>query len=189
MDSCLKVLFFVQQPILWIAHMKGFVISATSDIATEVIVHWKKRGWDLYGTSLSKGENHTRLLLEKVPLFPLDLSNLHSIDHLLSEIPPWIEGWDFVLFATDSQKPVGLFTQVDIEEWCRSIEWNFLHQMRVLHRLLPLRNQNSSSVLFFAGVETNHAVGHSAYTLSKIALIKACALLDLEIPNLKFSII
>jgi len=69
---------------------------------------------------------------------------------------------------------------------------NFLNQLRLLHRLLPFRNQNTTekSVLFFAGGGTNNPVNHySAYTISKIALIKSCELLDSEISDVKFSII
>jgi short-subunit dehydrogenase len=63
--------------------------------------------------------------------------------------------------------------------------------MRLLHQLLPARaKKDEKSVLFFAGGGTNSATNYySAYTLSKIALIKACELLDSEINDVKFSVI
>ena len=45
-------------------------------------------------------------------------------------------------------------------------------------------------VLFFAGGGTNAATAnYSAYTISKIALIKMCELLDAEIPDVRFTIV
>jgi NADP-dependent 3-hydroxy acid dehydrogenase YdfG len=63
--------------------------------------------------------------------------------------------------------------------------------MQILHQLLPLRNEKSTpSVILFAGGGTNSATPKfSAYTVSKIAQIKMCELLDAEIDNCKFSII
>ena len=59
--------------------------------------------------------------------------------------------------------------------------------------MLPTRRHGSSfepCVLFFAGGSTNNAtVNYSAYTISKIALIKMCELLDAEVPDIKFTII
>ena len=50
--------------------------------------------------------------------------------------------------------------------------------------------RDDSSVIFFAGGGTNSApVNFSAYTASKIALIKLCELLDAETEDCKFSII
>jgi len=65
--------------------------------------------------------------------------------------------------------------------------------MRLVRKLLPFRNIGNAfgpCVLFFAGGGTNNAVkNYSAYTISKIALIKICELLDAEIPDTRFSII
>lgn len=172
--------------------MKGIIISATSDIATEMCLHWKKRGWDLFGTYFSSQENHRILSEEQIPLVHCNLYDPVSIDMAAESLARIANGWDFLLFATGSQKPVGAFAQVDIDEWSHSIELNFIHQMRLLHRLLPFRNplEKEKSVLFFAGGGTNNAVlNYSAYTLSKIALIKACELLDTEISDVKFTIV
>lgn len=172
--------------------MKGIIISATSDIATEMCLHWKKKGWDLYGTFFSQEVNYNLLKETKIPLFYCNLLDAASINSTAAELSEQAQNWDFILYATGSQSPVGLFENIDINQWISSIELNFLNQMRLLHHLLPLRNPKTAekSVLFFAGGGTNNSVNHySAYTLSKIALIKSCELLDSEIQDVKFSII
>lgn len=172
--------------------MKGIIISATSDIATEMCLQWKKRGWSLCGTFFSKGENYQSLSQEGIPLFYCNLFDSASVDATAEQLKQKFGPWDFLLFATGSQVPVGPFEQVDVDSWVSSINLNFLNQMRLLHRLLPNRTcaTKEKSVLFFAGGGTNNAVtNYSAYTLSKIGLIKACELLDAEIGDVKFSII
>lgn len=172
--------------------MKGIIVSATSDIATEMCLRWKSLGWDLYGTFVSEKENYGRLKKEGIPLIPCNLFEPDSIDAAAKLLSQYASSWDFILFATGSQIPVGPFEKVDIDEWVASIQLNFVHQLRLLHRLLPVRNPSlpEKSVLFFAGGGTNNTVlNYSAYTLSKIALIKACELLDSEIEDVKFTII
>jgi len=172
--------------------MKGIIVSATSDIATEMCIRWKKRGWNLCGTYFSQGENYKLLNESGVPLVHCDISLPKSIDHAANVLREKMKDWDFLLFATGSLAPVGSFEKVDIDLWISSIQLNFLNQLRLLHRLLPSRNPEAAekSVLFFAGGGTNNAVSfYSAYTLSKIGLIKACELLNFEISDVKFVII
>lgn len=172
--------------------MKGIIISATSDIATQMCLEWKKKGWELYGTFFSEEDNFKLLTKEKISLIRCNLLDAASIDEAARELTEKASDWDFLLFATGSQIPVGLFEKVDIDAWISSIHLNFLNQMKILHRLLPMRNPQTKekSVLFFAGGGTNNPVNHySAYTLAKIGLIKACELLDAEISDVKFSII
>jgi len=172
--------------------MKVIIISATSDIGTEMCLHWKKKGWEVSGTYYSQADNYKKLNQEKIPLFSCNLLDEESIDQTASLLGSHIQKWNLLIFAPGSQIPVGSFDKVNINEWSSSVHLNFLNQMRMLHRLLPFKDPNSKekTVLFFAGGGTNNAViNYSAYTVSKIALIKMCELLDAEIPDVKFSII
>ncbi|MBS0624632.1 MAG: SDR family oxidoreductase [Verrucomicrobia bacterium] len=172
--------------------MKGIVVSATSDIATEMCLQWKKKGWDIYGTYFSDGENKRSLTGAEIPLVKCDLFNKDSVDEAARQLTQLAPEWDFIIFATGSQVPVGPFEKTDIDSWSDSIQLNFVNQLRFLHRLLPTRSRvlQEKSVLFFAGGGTNNAVlNYSAYTLSKIGLIKSCELLDTEIDDVKFSIV
>ena len=69
-------------------------------------------------------------------------------------------GVDILVFATGTQKPIGLFSDCDFDEWANSIQVNFTNQLRIVKRLIPIRNKNNilgPCVLFFAGGGTNNA--------------------------------
>lgn len=172
--------------------MKGIVLSATSDIATEMCLGWQEKNWDICGTFFSKAANYKALADKGIPLFFCNFADKQSVDQAAEQIAKHMPSWDFIIFATGSQVPVGPFEKVDIDQWSSSLELNFLNQMRILHKLLSCRDKvkGNKSVLFFAGGGTNNTVvNYSAYTISKIALIKSCELLDSEIPDVKFSIV
>jgi len=101
--------------------------------------------------------------------------------------------WDALIVAPGTMNPIGLFPDVYIDEWSRSLDINLVHQLRFVHRLLGHAHTDSSTVptcVFFAGGGTNSApVAFSSYVLAKIALIKATELLDAEIPDIAFTIV
>lgn len=102
--------------------------------------------------------------------------------------------WDALVLCAGTLAPIGRFQNCDFDDWSNSIESNFTGQMRILHELLPSRKRGSGKelplVLFFAGGGTNCATPNfSSYTVSKIALIKMCELLDSEMPDTRFSIL
>ena len=67
----------------------------------------------------------------------------------------------------------------------KSLNINYLSSLKVLNLLLKKNRSNKNrGVLFFAGGGTNNAVSYySAYTLSKILLIKFVELFDFEEKN------
>jgi NAD(P)-dependent dehydrogenase (short-subunit alcohol dehydrogenase family) len=92
-----------------------------------------------------------------------------------------------------TQDPVGAFIECSFDEWEESVRVNFTSQMRIIRELLSSRRVNSAlgpCVLLFAGGGTNSApVNYSAYTVSKIALIKMCELLHAEISDTRFAMV
>lgn len=70
---------------------------------------------------------------------------------------------------------------------------NFIGQLCIIRELLSTRHTSPAfepTVLLFAGGGPNKAtLNYSAYTVSKVALIKMCELLDAEIPDTRFVII
>ncbi|MBP9841516.1 MAG: SDR family oxidoreductase [Simkaniaceae bacterium] len=172
--------------------MKGIILSITSDIATEMALQWDKAGWNILGSYHSKQKNYLKLTEKHIPLIHCDFSSSNSVETAALELASLGKRWDFLIFAAGTQSPIGAFEKISINEWIHAIHINFLNQIKLLHLLLPYRSPSSveKSVLFFAGGGTNNTVDYySSYTVSKIALIKMCELLDSEIKDVKFSII
>tara|TARA_B100000315_G_C14593809_1_gene597496 strand:+ start:6129 stop:6968 length:840 start_codon:yes stop_codon:yes gene_type:complete len=172
---------------------KAIIISISSDIGIAIAQRWLKNGWDIYGTYRNKSDSVEELGEKGVKLVHCDLSNNHSVKGACLKIKNMCSSWDNLILAPGTQEPVGPFENCDFNEWADSIQVNFTNQLRIVYELLHNRNKGNelgACVLFFAGGGTNSATeNYSAYTISKIALIKMCELLDTEIPDVRFTIV
>ena len=173
--------------------LKQILIQAiSSDIGYELTVHWRDQGHQVRGTYRKMNEQLSGLVNSGLEVVQCDLTERTSIDAAAQ----WSEdlpNWDVLVLAAGTQDPVGLFTDTSIDEWEASVYQNFVGQVRFLSRVLPGRNLSHDHppvVLMFAGGGTNSATTHySAYTISKIACIKMCELLDAEVPDTIFTIV
>jgi|SaaInlLV_10m_DNA_4_1040232.scaffolds.fasta_scaffold15790_2 NAD(P)-dependent dehydrogenase (short-subunit alcohol dehydrogenase family) len=164
------------------------VISANSDIGYNICKDLRKDGWEVYGT-YRKEINLSSLKKLGVKMYKLDMSQSEAVKMVSTKLRDEIGSWNVLINATGMQSPIGKFEKVDINAWVESVHVNFIEQVRVVHYLLPVASKNSS-VIFFAGGGTNNAVkNYSAYTISKVALIKTCEILDFENEDVSFSII
>jgi NAD(P)-dependent dehydrogenase (short-subunit alcohol dehydrogenase family) len=167
----------------------------SSDIGSALAKYWVKKKWMVTGTyrtyssivkDLEKKQN--------IHAIHCDLLSNESIEQACEQIRDIHPLWDVIVFAPGYLDPIGRFKDISFEEWEKGIEVNFTKQLKILHKLLPYRNLQTklceTAVLFFAGGGTNNAVvDYSSYTISKIALIKMCELLDAEIPETRFVIV
>lgn len=173
--------------------MKAIIVSATSGIGEALCKSWAKKGWKVFGTYRSPSSAVEMLEHEYgVTWVPCDLASISSVQNACNQLKLICAQWDVLVFAAGTLDPIGPFETVDFEEWEKSLQVNFTQQIRILHSLLPVRNKNNqkSSVLFFAGGGTNNAVvNYSSYAISKISLIKMCEFLDAEISDTNFSIV
>jgi short-subunit dehydrogenase len=172
---------------------KVIVISASSDIGVELCARWKSKNWEVFGTYRTESSMTNQLKANGVQLIHCDLLSKKNIKRLCLELKSICTKWDVLILCPGTQNPIGPFKDVDFKEWEESINVNFVRQLNIVHGLLPQRNTESKEgpcVLFFAGGGTNNAtLNYSAYTLSKIALIKMCELLDAEITDSRFVIV
>jgi NADP-dependent 3-hydroxy acid dehydrogenase YdfG len=167
------------------------IISISSDIGYELALDWLKKGSKISGTYRTKSDKTKKLKKMGVTLVKCDLSRNKSINKAIMKLRK-LGTWDVITLAAGTQKPIGLFEDNDFQEWRQSINENFLGQFEILHGILSLRNKVTlnSTVICFAGGGTNNATTHySGYTVSKIASIKFCELLDAEILDTKFTIL
>lgn len=169
------------------------MISASSDIGAAACHAWLCRGWNVFGTYRTASSAVHQVRRAGAVLLQCDLSEPHSVDDACESLREQCLGWDILVLAAGLQEPVGPFSDCVFDEWEKSIRVNFGTQMQIVHRLLTTRSRNTvpePCVLFFAGGGTNSATpNYSAYTVSKIALIKMCELLDAEIPDARFVIL
>jgi NAD(P)-dependent dehydrogenase (short-subunit alcohol dehydrogenase family) len=172
--------------------LKTAVIAGiSSDIGLALASRWRGRGWQVMGTFRTRSDAVTSLERQGVRLVACDFASRESVraaGHWLAEMQ---QGWDVLVLGAATMQPIGAFADSDFDAWATSIEINFINQLSLLHALLGTRRIGSQpSVLMFAGGGTNSApVNYSAYTLSKIALVKACELLDAELPDCRFVIL
>ena len=169
------------------------IISISSDIGYALSKHWLQIGEKITGTYRTMSNSIKELETEGIDLIQCDLLNSNSVDKACTEISNKISAWCKLIIAPGLLTPISPFLFSNFEQWSESIFVNFTNQLRIVHHLLPIRNLENvlgPLVLFFAGGGTNNAtLNYSAYTVSKIGLIKMCELLDAEIPDTRFSII
>ena len=154
---------------------------------------WQLRGSKVFGTYRTNSVSVKELKNKGVKLFSCDLQHDEEIKKACSYLKSACPEWDALILCPGTQLPIGPFIETDFAAWEKSIKVNLISQLNIVHQLLPGRNKNNglgACILFFAGGGTNNAtVNYSAYTVSKIALIKMCELLDVEIKDTRFAII
>jgi short-subunit dehydrogenase len=173
-------------------HAKTIVIAASSDIGLELSDYYLTAGHEVIGTYRTYSPSLASLEQRGLKAISCDLAS-QRLSESLTYLKSISSNWDNLILCPGTQDPVGPFSSCNFDKWQESINTNFVSQMRVIHQLLPFRrvqSPNGPLVLLFAGGGTNNAThNYSAYTLSKIALIKACELLDAEISDTRFTIL
>lgn len=171
----------------------SIIISVSSDIGTALSQRWLAKGQPTFGTYRTPSPAVDDLMSRGMVLVPCDLSQPASVKEACSLLKDQSLVWDVLVLCPGMLEPVGPFAEADFDEWEHSLRVNFSSQMRIVHELLPCRRVGSDlgpCVLFFAGGGTNSApVNYSAYTVSKIGLIKMCELLQAEIQDTRFVIL
>ena len=151
------------------------IISITSDIGTAIAEFYKAKNYNLVGTFNTKSENYLKLKSIGVTLYKCNLESSKSIENFKLKIGKKFK-WDISIFAAGTQNPIGKFQNNNFNDWDTGIKINFINQIRVLHFILPFRNNNATT-------------NYSSYTISKIASIKMMELLDAEIKDTIFTIL
>lgn len=172
---------------------KAIVIGASADIGIALCEDWISKDWKVAGTYRTLSDAVRQIEPRINYLVRCDLASMTDVEYACACLKEQMPNWDVLVLGPGLQDPVGVFLECDFDEWTESIAVNFTNQLRLIHRLLPERNlsgKHPPTVLFFAGGGTNNAPTHySAYTVSKIALIKMTEILAAEIPDVNFVIV
>lgn len=169
--------------------MKAVITSVSSGIGAALADKWLDQGWDVAGTYRTLSDGMDELMQRGLRSFELDFSSPHFVD-AVNDFKRSIQNWDVLVMCPASMNPIGLFEQIEFNEWSDSVEFNFLSNMRFIHALIPIRDVSRGkqpAVITWAGGGVNSApVRYSAYIVSKIAQLKMMELLDAEIDDTKF---
>lgn len=159
---------------------KIIIISISSDIGNSIALNYLKTN-KIIGTFNQSNQNTRSIFKHKnVYLKNVNLNKKSSIESFCKYILKNHNNWSHIIFCNGDLNPIGEFTKVDFKKWEKSFNVNFISVLNILNLLLK-KNKKSRKILFFAGDGTNDAVKYySAYTLSKVILIKFTELLDFE---------
>ena len=159
---------------------KAIILSITSEIGLAIAMELLKKKFSVIGTYNKKTKKLNRLKEKGVILYKLNLSDKIKIDQVGKKILTRSRNWNYFISAAGTLDPIDSIVKSDSNKWEKSIYINCLGQIRFLKNLL-IKNKKRKKILLFAGSGTNNATkNYSAYTLSKILLIKFVELLDFE---------
>jgi NAD(P)-dependent dehydrogenase (short-subunit alcohol dehydrogenase family) len=165
------------------------VFSISSDIGVALAKSRLAQGWRVFGTYRQHSDAVAELDRLGAIMLPADFQSRASLGQACSQLNTLNAGWDELVVAPGSLEPIGPFDSVDFESWADSIQVNFVNQLYIIHRMLISRHPDAL-VILFAGSGTNGTADRfSAYTVSKIALIKMAELLDSEISDARFVVV
>jgi NAD(P)-dependent dehydrogenase (short-subunit alcohol dehydrogenase family) len=172
---------------------RRIIVSASSDIGDALACDWLTAGCEVHGTFRTPNARVEGLRQQGGGLIPCDVGDGESIARAGHYLRERSADWDVLVLAAGTIEPIGPFIECDFEQWSESMQVNFIGQMQLLRELLPVRRRGtgpSPLALLFAGGGANGAtLNYSAYTLAKIALIKAVELLAAEITDCRFAIL
>ncbi len=168
-----------------------FILGLSSDIGREMALRFAGRGWRVAGTYRQQQRLGPLADREDVTAIACDACDAGSVAAAVAAFAALNMPWDLFLSSIGTMEPIGPFLDLNFDDWEKSVIVNSVAQLRALHGLYPLRRQGGiSHAMFFAGMGTNNVTpNYSAYTVSKIALIKMCEQLDAEACDLNIFII
>ena len=168
-----------------------FILGISSDIGIALAKYYARDGFNIIGTYRSAKLLPELKDIRNCHLFFCDISDKGSIRQFIGRYKKLDLPWDMFISCVGSQQPIGKFFDCDFEEWSKSIHVNAIEQLKMLHMMHKFRTRKgAATVVFFAGGGTNNPVPlYSAYTASKIMLIKMCELLDNENKDMNIFII
>ena len=171
---------------------KIIILGANADIGFNITKMYLKNNFQVIGTYRKENNNTSKLRkFKNLMLIKLDILKKKQINNFIEIIGKKDFFWDEVFCSIGTSEPIGNFFETDFDIWEKSLNLNFVNQLRVLHGLFKMRNKSSvTNINFMAGGGTNSAFKfYSAYCISKIALIKMCELIDAEDPKIKIQIL
>lgn len=159
-----------------------FIAAISSDIGRELAHLYRAAGWGVIGTYRDEAGLGDLKTDSEIALIACDVAEPDSVRAATKAAGQLGRPWDLFIGAVGQLAPIGRFFDIDVDAWCASVVVNSVAQLRLLHGLYPSRRRGSPArVAFLVGGGINGPFpNYSAYCLGKVALVKACELLDDE---------
>jgi len=153
--------------------MRAVIIGINSDIGYYLADRYFALGYDVLGTCRTRSER-----VSKYKTYLCDVRNPGDVDRFANNCLEW----DLFISTVGDLKPVGRFLNTDFYKWEESIWVNALAQLQIFHKVYKYRVKDKvADVVFFAGGGVSRSVvDYSAYTVSKVMLVKMCEILNDE---------
>lgn len=159
----------------------ALIVGNDSEIGSLISKNLEDSDWVVFSTSRRKDLIQQN---KSAKLYFCDLLDRESISLAVTTFVHDCPDWELVVISIGTLNPIGDFIETTFENWEISLQVNFLNQLFLIRELLRnthLTPNARRTILTFAGSGTNSApTRFSAYTLSKIALIKATEILAAE---------
>lgn len=164
---------------------RAVILGVTADIGRGIAERLLRDGWQVIGIGRSSERLAELCAVPGLSLHRCFIDDPADVKRLQGELQAGGVGWNLFVSSVGTTEPIGKFFDLPFEDWARSIETNFLAQLRVLHALWSLRDpEGPIDIMLMAGGGTNGPFrNYSAYCVAKIALIKMCELIDDEAPE------
>ncbi len=160
------------------------LLSVTSDIGKELAKNYFRDGYQIIGTYRKAKDLQTIKYFQNYHLFQCDINDDKSVVDFIKNFQKLHLKWDIFISCIGDPRPIQSFFNCSFIDWTHSIKTNSINQLRLLHLLYPYHNRKPSAVFFSGGGVNNAVINFSAYTISKIILIKMCEFLQAEEPDL-----
>lgn len=163
------------------------ILSVSSDIGANLAFKWLKEKKFVIGTYRISNKYIKRLKELGCKLYKVDFSKKKEVSNFVQKL----KNYKIIklLSAVGTQEPVGKLININFDQWEKSIIINAINQIKCIVEIHK-KNKDKLKVILFAGGGTNNATeSYSAYTLSKIMLIKFAELISFEEKNICCSIL
>jgi NAD(P)-dependent dehydrogenase (short-subunit alcohol dehydrogenase family) len=166
------------------------IIGTSSGIGNSLLELYLKEGNTVTATSSNRDFIREYKSLDNKPvLLYCDLLDLNSCNDFISQIvAKGRADFDIIIVTIGTIEPIDSISNVNFDHMRRSFEVNLFSPLKIVRDLIKIVPPSRSvTTIFFAGGGVNTAFSnHSAYSLSKIALLKAVEILDSEIDTHNF---
>ena len=165
----------------------NLILSISSDIGYEIANQLLNKKKKIIGTYLNE-TNKTKLLRSKgILLYKVNFKNKKNIDIFCKRLKH--KKINLIISCVGTLEPVGKFTKVNFNKWSESVMINSINQIRCILNIIKKHDKLIKIILFAGGGTNNATKNYSAYTLSKIMLIKFTELINFEEKNISCTII